>query len=58
MFNNEVDLTPEDYDILMYLLDETSISVDDGNDNAIMNDMTILSDIQCKYVIIYIGKIK
>ena len=39
MFNDEIDLTPEDYDILMYLLDETSISVDDGNDNAIMNDM-------------------
>jgi len=42
IFNNEIDLTPEDYDILMYLLDETSISIDDGNDNAIMNDMARL----------------
>ena len=42
LFDNAVELTNEDHDILMFLLDETSYSVDDGNDDTIMNDMTRL----------------
>jgi hypothetical protein len=42
MFNSKVDLTDEDYDILMFWLDESSFSVDDGKDDVIMNDMTRL----------------
>jgi hypothetical protein len=42
MFNGKVDLTDEDYDILMFWLDESSFSVDDGKDDVIMNDMTRL----------------
>lgn len=42
MFNSKVDLTDEDYDILMFWLDESSFSVDDGKDDFIMNDMTRL----------------
>lgn len=42
IFNSKVDLTDEDYDILMFWLDESSFSVDDGNDDVIMNDMTRL----------------
>ena len=42
LFDNSVELTNEDHDILMFLLDETSCSVDDGKDDTIMNDMTRL----------------
>lgn len=42
MFNSKVDVTDEDYDILMFWLDESSFSVDDGKDDVIMNDMTRL----------------
>ena len=42
LFDNAVELTNEDHDILMFLLDETSYSVDDGNDDTIMNDMARL----------------
>ena len=42
LFNNGVDLTEEDCDILIDLLDEASCSVDDGRDSAIMTDMTRL----------------
>ena len=42
MFNGKVDLTDEDYDILMFWLDESSFSVDDGKDDVIMKDMTRL----------------
>ena len=42
MFNSKADLTDEDYDILMFWLDESSFSVDDGKDDVIMNDMTRL----------------
>jgi len=42
LFDNSVELTDEDHDILMFLLDETSCSVDDGKDDTIMNDMTRL----------------
>ena len=42
MFNSKADLTDEDYDILMFWLDESSFSVDDGRDDVIMNDMTRL----------------
>jgi hypothetical protein len=42
MFNSKVDVTDEDYDILMFWLDESSFSLDDGKDNVIMNDMTRL----------------
>ena len=42
MFNSEVDLTEEDCDILINLLDESSFSMDDGKDTTIMTDMTRL----------------
>jgi hypothetical protein len=42
LFNNHVDLTEEDYNILIDLLDESSFSVDDGKDTTIMSDMTRL----------------
>lgn len=42
MFNGDVDLTEEDCDILIDLLDEASCSVDDGRDSTIMTDMTRL----------------
>ena len=42
LFDNSVELTDEDHDILMFLLDETSCSVDDGKDDTIMTDMTRL----------------
>ena len=42
LFDNSVQLTDEDHDILMFLLDETSYSIDDGKDDTIMNDMTRL----------------
>jgi hypothetical protein len=42
MFNGDVDLTEEDCDILINLLDEASCSVDDGRDSTIMTDMTRL----------------
>jgi hypothetical protein len=42
LFDNTVELTNEDHDILMFLLDESSYSIDDGNDDTIMNDMTRL----------------
>lgn len=42
LFNSRVELTDEDYDILMFWLDESSFSVDDGKDDVIMNDMTRL----------------
>ncbi len=42
LFDNSVELTDEDHDILMFLLDETSCSIDDGKDDTIMNDMTRL----------------
>jgi len=42
MFNSKVDLTEEDCDILIDLLDESSCSMDDGKDTTIMTDMTRL----------------
>ncbi len=40
--DSAVELTEDDYAIIMYWLDESSCSVDDGMDDTIMQNMTRL----------------
>ncbi len=42
IFDDKLDVTDEDRNILLFLLDYSSCSVDDGRDDSIMNNITRL----------------